>query len=38
VTERDVIDLVRRGAPLPANALLTPSARDRARTLGLPLP
>ena len=38
VTERDVVDLVRRGAPIPAGALLTPSARDRARALGLPLP
>jgi putative phosphotransacetylase len=35
VTERDVIDLARRGAVLPANALLTPSALDRARALGL---
>lgn len=35
VTERDVIEMARRGAPLPARALLTPSARDRARSLGL---
>ena len=35
VTERDVIDLARAGASLPAGALLTPSARDRARALGL---
>lgn len=35
VTEREVLALAQRGAPLPANALLTPSARDRARSLGL---
>lgn len=35
VTERDVVDFARRGEPLPAGALLTPSARDRARALGL---
>ena len=35
VTERDVQRLVRANAPLPDDALLTPSARDRARALGL---
>ena len=35
VTERDVIALARAGGVLPAGALLTPSARDRARALGL---
>jgi putative phosphotransacetylase len=35
VTERDVVRLSSEGATLPANALLTPSARDRARALGL---
>jgi hypothetical protein len=35
ITERDVIELARRGERLPADALLTPSARDRARALGL---
>ena len=35
VTERDVLALSRRGERIPADALLTPSARDRARTLGL---
>ena len=38
VTERDLLEIVRRGASLPAGALLTPSARDRARVLGLELP
>ena len=38
VTERDVTELARRGEPIPAGALLTPSARDRARALGLDLP
>ena len=35
VTERDVQQLARQGQPLPPNAILTPSARDRARALGL---
>ena len=35
VTERDVIRIAREGGSLPARALLTPSARDRARALGL---
>ena len=35
VTEREILSLAQRGAPLPANALLTPSARDRAKSLGL---
>ena len=35
ITERDVMRLAKDGAALPANALLTPSARDRARALGL---
>ena len=35
VTERDVVRLSSEGAALPANALLTPSARDRAHALGL---
>lgn len=35
VTERDVMRISSEGAALPANALLTPSARDRARALGL---
>lgn len=35
VTERDVQRIARAGGTLPANALLTPSARDRARALGL---
>ena len=35
ITERDVIALARAGGTLPADALLTPSARDRARALGL---
>jgi putative phosphotransacetylase len=35
VTERDVAELARRQQPLPSNVLLTPSARDRARALGL---
>ena len=34
VTERDLIDLVRRHLPIPADAILTPGARDRARALG----
>ena len=35
VTEREVQQLARAGRPLPAGALLTPSARDRAVALGL---
>ena len=35
ITERDVIDLARRGESIPANALLTPSAVDRAKALGV---
>lgn len=35
VTERDVIRIAREGGTLPPRALLTPSARDRARALGL---
>jgi hypothetical protein len=35
VTERDVMRLSNEGGALPAHALLTPSARDRARALGL---
>lgn len=35
LTERDVLALAASGTPLPARAILTPSARDRARALGL---
>jgi putative phosphotransacetylase len=35
ITERDVVELVRLGRTIPSGALLTPSARDRARALGL---
>lgn len=35
VTERDVVRIAREGGALPQRALLTPSARDRARALGL---
>jgi putative phosphotransacetylase len=35
ITERDVQQLARAGAHLPPNAILTPSARDRARALGM---
>lgn len=35
VTERDVVRIAREGGTLPPRALLTPSARDRARALGL---
>jgi putative phosphotransacetylase len=35
LTERDVLDLARNGTPIPAGAILTPSARDRARALKL---
>ena len=35
ITERDVIEIARRGEQIPSGTLLTPSARDRARALGL---
>jgi len=35
VTERDVLQLARRGERVPPNAILTPSARDRAVALGI---
>jgi len=35
ITERDVQNLARNGQPLPPNAILTPSAQDRARALGM---
>jgi putative phosphotransacetylase len=35
VTERDVVRLAREGARIPAGAILTPSARDRALALGI---
>lgn len=35
LTERDVLALAARGEGIPANALLTPSALDRARALGM---
>jgi putative phosphotransacetylase len=35
ITERDVMQLAKRGERVPADALLTPSARDRAAALGL---
>ncbi len=35
VTERDVLRIAREGGTLPRGALLTPSARDRARAAGL---
>jgi putative phosphotransacetylase len=35
ITERDVMQLARTGARVPAGALLTPSARDRAIALGI---
>lgn len=38
VTERELLAIVRTGAPVPDNALFTPSARDRARALGIALP
>lgn len=38
VTERELLELVRRGVPLPARAIYTPGARDRARVLGVTLP
>jgi len=37
VTERDLLECVRLGTPLPSNALYTPGARDRARSLGIAL-
>ncbi len=37
-TERDVVSAARRGETIPPDALLTPSARDRARALGLTAP
>ena len=38
VTERELVERVRRGEPIPNDALFTPGARDRARSLGLDLP
>jgi len=35
ITERDVVRLAREGARVPSNAILTPSARDRALALGM---
>jgi putative phosphotransacetylase len=35
VTERDVVAIAARRETIPAHAILTPSARDRARALGL---
>lgn len=35
ITERDVLRLAKSGERIPADALLTPSARDRASALGL---
>jgi putative phosphotransacetylase len=35
ITERDVNKLAKNGERVPANALLTPSARDRAAALGI---
>ena len=35
VTERDVLRLATEGKGIPSNAILTPSARDRARALGV---
>jgi len=35
ITERDLLRLAREGMRIPANAILTPSARDRASALGL---
>lgn len=37
VTEHELIARVRRGEAMPANAIFTPAARDRARALGLDL-
>jgi putative phosphotransacetylase len=38
ITERDVVAIARRGESIPPGALLTPSARDRAKALGLQPP
>ena len=38
VTERELVERVRRGEPIPHDALFTSGARDRARALGLDLP
>ena len=38
ITERDVVAIARSGGSIPSGALLTPSARDRARALGLDRP
>jgi putative phosphotransacetylase len=38
VTERDVVAIAQRREAIPGNAILTPSARDRAQALGLRLP
>lgn len=35
VTERDVVQIARTGGRVPAHAILTPSARDRAVALGI---
>jgi putative phosphotransacetylase len=35
ITERDVVNLAKNGGRVPAGALLTPSARDRAKALGI---
>jgi putative phosphotransacetylase len=35
ITERDVVRLAREGGRIPVNAILTPSARDRAAALGM---
>jgi hypothetical protein len=35
VTEREVVAIARAKGTLPSDAILTPSARDRARALGL---
>jgi hypothetical protein len=35
ITERDVVNLARTGGRVPAGAILTPSARDRAIALGI---
>ena len=35
ITETQLLTLAERGTPIPVNAILTPSARDRARALGL---
>ena len=38
ITERDMVEIARRGEQIPPGALLTPSALDRARALGLRVP